>query len=124
MTGVTIIDSIDIFQLAWWQILVGFIPYIIFAAIGFILMYKFNLKAYMSGKPTSFPVKFVVCVLAGGFISFVFILLMGKFCPAKYVETQYEIKIEDSASFNEVYKKYEIKSENEDTGTFIVVEKE
>jgi hypothetical protein len=87
-------------------------------------MYKFNLKAYMSGKPTSFPVKFVVCVLVGGFISFVFILLMGKFCPANYVETRYEIKIEDSASFNEVYEKYEIKSKNEDEGTFIVVEKE
>jgi hypothetical protein len=29
MIGVTIIDSIDIFQLAGWQLLVGFIPYII-----------------------------------------------------------------------------------------------
>lgn len=124
MIGVTIIDSIDIFQLAGWQILVGFIPYIIFAAIGFILMYKFNLKAYISGKPTNFPVKFVVCVLIGGLISLISILLMDKFCPADYVETQYEIKIEDSASFNEVYEKYEIKSKNEDEGTFIVVEKD
>lgn len=124
MIGVTIIDSIDIFQLAGWQILVGFIPYVIFAAIGFILMYKFNLKAYISGKPTGFPVKFIVCVLAGGLISFVSILLMGKFCPADYVETQYEIRIEDSASFNEIYEKYEIKSKNEDEGTFIVVEKD
>ena len=122
MIGVTIIDSIDIFQLAGRQLLVGFIPYIIFAAIGFILMYKFNLKAYISGKPTGFPVKFVVCVLVGGFISLISILLMNKFCPADYVETQYEIRIEDSASFNEVYEKYNIIEEKDDT--FIVTEKE
>jgi lipid-A-disaccharide synthase-like uncharacterized protein len=122
MIGVTIIDSIDIFQLAGWQLLVGFIPYIIFAAIGFILMYKTESKNTSVTPHASFPVKFVVYLLIGGFISLVSILLMGKFCPADYVETQYEIRIEDSASFNEVYEKYSIIEEKEDT--FIVTEKE
>lgn len=122
MIGVTIVDSIDIFQLAGWQLFVGFIPYVIFAVIGFILMYKFNLKEYTAGRPTGFPVKFVVCILIGGFISLISILLMNKFCPADYVETQYEIRIEDSASFNEVYEKYNIIEEKEDT--FMVTEKE
>ena len=50
-------------------------------------------------------------------------LYADKQCPAELIETQYEVKIDSSADFNEVYDKYEIKSKNTDTDTFIVVEK-
>ena len=120
MAGVTIVDSFEIYKIAGWQVIVGLIPLMLSGLIGFILLLK-------GIKPNSNIVDklAVVCylsILVGGLLSLTLVLVFKNVCPAKYVETQYEISIDDTASFNAVYDKYEIIEEKENT--FIVVERQ
>ena len=125
INGVTILESIDIYQLSGWQILIGLIPLILFTIIYFVRLFK----AFKSGSKedqakglVNMPAKEIFLIFIGGLISLIFMIILDRNCPTEFVETQYEIKIEDSASFNEVYNSYNIIEEKEDT--FIVVKKE
>lgn len=120
MTGVTILDVIEIYDIADWQLFLCFIPFIISAIISFVIMYK-STKGLEPWEPAPFPAKvFTIIIAIGASITIGSMLYADKHCPAKLTETQYEIKIEDSASFKEVYEKYNIIEEKEDT--FIVTE--
>ena len=125
INGVTILESIDIYQLSGWQILIGFIPLCLSTVIYFVRL----VKAFKSGSKEDqanglviLPAKELFLIFIGGLISLIFIIILDRNCPTEFVETQYEIKIEDSASFNEVYNNYIIVEEKEDT--FIVAKKE
>ena len=123
MTGVTIIDVIKIYDISDWQLFLCFIPFIISAIISLIMLYRAT-KDLNPWEPAPFLSKiFTVIIVVGASITIVSMLYADKQCPAELIETQSEVKIESSADFNEVYDKYEIKSKNTDTGTFIVVEK-
>lgn len=125
INGVTILESIDIYQLSGWQILIGLIPLILFTIIYFVRLFK----AFKSGSKedqakglVNMPAKEIFLIFIGGLISLIFMIILDRNCPTEFVETQYEVKIEDSASFNKVYNNYNIIEEKEDT--FIVVKKE
>lgn len=123
MTGVTIIDVIKIYDISDWQLLLCFIPFIVSAIISFIIMYK-AARDLNPWELAPFSTKIsTIIVVIGAAITIGSMLYADKQCPAELIETQYEVKIDSSADFNEVYDKYEIKSKNTDTDTFIVVEK-
>lgn len=123
MTGVTIIDVIKIYDISDWQLLLCFIPFIVSAIISFIIVYKAT-KDLNPWELAPFSTKIsTIIVVIGAAITIGSMLYADKQCPAELIETQYEVKIDSSADFNEVYDKYEIKSKNTDTDTFIVVEK-
>ena len=128
MNGVTILDSTDIYKASVWQILITLIPLFVACIIFFVRLHI----AFKKGTPeeqarhvvTSDNWKLTDCfIVLGGFI---LSLILGASvdirCPTEYVETQYEVAIDDSANFNEVYDKYIIIEEKEDT--FIVKEKQ
>lgn len=123
MTGVTILEVIEIYSIADWQMILSLVPFLISAIISLAIILKAT-KGYEPWEPAPFPAKpFTIVLVIGAFITTGAMLYADKQCPAKLVETQYEVKIDSSADFNEVYDKYEIKSKNTDTDTFIVVEK-
>lgn len=127
MTGVTILDSTDIYVLANWQLLIVFAPIILSVIILLIRLHKaFKMgtedeqaRGVISIK--NWSPKELYILLIGAIISVLLIPFLNEHFPAEYVETQYEIAIDDSANFNEVYNKYIIIEEKEDT--FIVKEK-
>jgi len=127
MTGVTILDTIEIYQIAGWQFLLGFLPLIVAAIIFFtrqhIAFKKGTAEDQARGVVSCehWHPKELLLLVVGGFFSLVLLICLCKVCPADYIETQYEIKVEDTASFNEVYSKYEIIEEKENT--FIVKER-
>lgn len=122
MTGVTIIDVIKIYDIANWQMVLCFIPFLLSAVISLVIMFKAT-KGYEPWEPAPFPVKvFMPTIAIGALITICSMLYADKCCPAELVETQYEVRIEGTASFKEVYEKYNIIKEKE--GTFIVTEKE
>ena len=124
MNGITIINSIDINTLAFWQFVVGMIPLIISAIIYFVKLHtalKNRTLEEQNNNTVSFDNKNLLIIFIGGLLSFIFLFSMGKYCPAEYIETQYEIKIDNSVSFYEVYDNYSILAEKDNT--FIVVEK-
>lgn len=124
MTGVTIIDVIKIYDIADWQLFLCFIPFIVSAIISFTIMYKSTKDLNPWELLAPFPTKIsTIIVVIGAAITIGSMLYADKQCPAELIETQYEVKIDSSADFNEVYDKYKIKSKNTDTDTFIVVEK-
>ena len=125
INGVTILEAFDIYRLAGWQILIGLIPLVLSAIIYFVRLYK----TFKSGSEedqakglVNMPTKDIFLIFIGGLISLIFLIILDRNCPTEFVETQYEIKIENSASFNEVYNNYNIIEEKEDT--FIVTKKE
>lgn len=125
MNGVTIISSTDTYTLAGWQFCVGLLPLIISAVIYFYLLGKSLNNRTPEQKATNtsdFDTKHLLIIFIGGLCSFVLLFCLGRYYPASYVDTQYEIEIADSASFNEVYDKHNIIYEKENT--FIVVERE
>lgn len=127
MNGVTILDAIEIYQIAGWQFLLGFLPLIVAAVIFFSRQYI----AFKKGTPEEQEKGVISCehwhpkelllLVVGGFLSLILLICLGKLCPADYIETQYEIKVEDTASFNEVYSTYTILEERENT--YIVKER-
>lgn len=120
MTGVTILNTFDIYDISGLQIFISFIPYILAAVLGFVTLNK-AFKKNSSGELVKFPVKFYIILIIGAILTIASVIFLDSKYPAKYVETQYEISIDDTASFNEVYDNYIIIEEKEDT--FIVKEK-
>lgn len=124
MNGITIINSTDIYTMAVWQFVVGIIPLIISAIIYFVRLHtalKNRTLEEQNNNTVNFDNKNLLIIFMGGLLSFIFLFSIGKYCPAEYVETQYEIKIGNTASFYEVYDNYSILVEKENT--FIVKEK-
>jgi hypothetical protein len=127
MNGITILDSIDIYQASGWQSLITLIPFLITTVIFFVRMHI----AFKKGTPeeqarsvitnNNWSLAELLILVGGAVLSFILGDYIDIHCPTKYVETHYEIAIDDSASFNEVYDKYIIIEEKEDT--FIVREK-
>ena len=127
MTGVTILDSTDIYILADWQLLIVFAPLILSAIILFIRLYK----AFKMGTEDeqdrgvinckNWTPKELFTLIIGAILSLILIIVLSKYYPSNYLETRYEVAIDDSANFNEVHDKYTIIEEKEDT--FIVKEK-
>lgn len=125
MNGVTIINSTDIYGIASWQYIIGLLPFIISAVIVLYQLYKSIKKRTPEQKEANmcdFNFKYLLVMFICWLCSFALVAFLDKCCPASYVSTQYEIEIADSASFNEVYNKYSIIAEKENT--FIVVERE
>lgn len=127
MNGVVVLDSIELYQIAVWQFLLGFLPLIVAAVIFFtrqhIAFKKGTAEEQARGVVSCehWHPKELLLLVVGGFLSLILLLCLGKFCPADYIETHYEIQVDDSASFNEVYNTYTIIEEREDT--FIVKER-
>jgi hypothetical protein len=126
MSGVAVLETIKVFDLAGWQLFIGFIPYIISCIIVLVRLfkaYKKNMEKNQNGLETDIPwhPKELLIAVVGAIITVILLICFKNYCPAKYVETQYEIKIENSASFNEVNNKYIILEEKENT--YIVKER-
>lgn len=120
MTGVTIINSFEIYEIADWQFIIGITPLVLSGLISFIMLIK-GIKPDL-GIVKKFIASSHLSVLVGGLISCVLVFVFNYACPAEYVETQYEVSIDDTAAFNAVYDKYNIIEEKENT--FIVVERQ
>lgn len=116
MDGVTIVNSFDIFEIAWWQFLLGLIP--LFAACIFYGICENKKINHNFNRESIIP---LCALILGGVISIILILGMAKVCPARYIETHHEIQIEDTVLFKDVYKDYIILEEKENT--FIVKER-
>ena len=78
INGVAILESIDIYQLSGWQILIGLIPLILFTVIYFIRLFK----AFKSGSEedqakglVNMPAKELFLIFIGGLISLIFMIL-------------------------------------------------
>ena len=126
MNGVTILETIKIADLSGWQFLIGFIPYIISCIIILVRLFKAYRKSSEKNQEyleTDMPwhPKELLTAVVGAIITVVLLTCIKNYYPAKYIETQYEIKIEDFVSFNEVNDKYIILEEKENT--FIVKER-
>ena len=125
MNGITILDTIEVYQLAWWQFFVGLIPLFVATAIymfSWIYTYKKSSDQEKTLMLTRCSVKSLILILVGGFLSFISLIFINHKCPAEYVETRYEVKIDENIPFKEVYSNYNIIAEKEDT--FIVTKKE
>ena len=126
MSGVTVLETIRITDLAGWQFFIGFMPYIISCILVLVRLFKAYRKnteenqEYLELDIPWHPRELLIAVM-GAIITVILLICFKNYCPAKYIETQYEIKIEDSASFNEVNNKYIILEEKENT--YIVKER-
>lgn len=125
MDGVTIINSTDIYQLSGWQVLLGITPLICSAIMYFIGLYRAFKRGSVEDQMAylvNYHPKHLLIIAVGAVLSFSLMYYLEVYHPTDYVETQYEIKIEDSVSFNEIQDKYIIIEEKENT--FIVKERE
>jgi Na+/H+ antiporter NhaC len=128
MNGITIINSTDLYGVSGWQILLALCPLILFAIVFFVRLYKAFKKGTASEQARGvislehWSPKECLTILIGGVLAVILAVYFNYYKPADYLETQYVIKIEDSVSFNDVYNKYEIVEEKEDT--FIVRERD
>ena len=128
MNGINIVDVIEIYELAWWQFILGLTPMIICAVILFIRMYKAFKKGSAEEQARSvlsaehWHPKEILWIFLGGLLSFILLLCLKSYCPADHVETRYEVAVTDSVTFNDFYKTYEIIEARSDT--FIVKERE
>lgn len=127
MTEITILDTVDIYQLSWWQFLLALSPMILAAIICFTRMHiafkKGTAEEQARGVISSehWHPKELLIPLFGAIVCIVIVICLNNFCPAEYVETHYEVKVSDSASFNKVFKAYTIIEEKENT--YIVKER-
>lgn len=127
MNGITIINSTDIYGISGWQILLALCPLILSAIVFFVRLHKAFKKGttYEQARGVisieHWSPKECLTILIGGVLAVILIVYFN-YRPADYIETQYIIKIENSVSFNDVYNKYEIVEEKEDT--FIVRERD
>lgn len=124
MSGIAILETINIYQIAWWQFFLGMLPTFIGGGICFLSVYiasrKSSPEVRAQGGVEWHP-KHILWMILGALISLILLSILNTSCPADYVETRYEIKIEDSVSFNEVYDNFIILEEKENT--FIVKER-
>ena len=127
MTGVTILDTMEIYTLSCWQFVLGFTPMAIAAIISFVHLwidYRKSTKEEQergvintnNHKPWE-----ILYMVIGGFLSLVLILGLDRCCPADYLETRYKVKVDETTSFIEFYDKYNILEEHPEY--FIVTEK-
>lgn len=107
MTGVTILDTMEIYTLSWWQFVIGFIPLIIAAVVSVICM-------CIAFKKDIHTVKEIYITVLGGILSLALLMYLGKCCPADYLETRYKVEVSESASFLEFHNTYEIVAEHSD----------
>ena len=124
MNGVTILDTIDIYQVSVWQALLGIAPLIISFIIFSVRLYRAFKKGTEEDRAMGvvssehWKPKELLIVAVGGMITFALMFSFEKFCPAEYVETQYEVSIDETVSFTEFYDKYEVVEERDNS--FIV----
>lgn len=127
MTGVTIIDTMEIYTLSCWQFVLGFTPLAIAAIISFVHLwidYRKGTKEEQergvintnNHKPWE-----ILYMVIGGILSLILILGLDRYCPADYLETRYKVKVDETTSFIEFYDKYNILEEHPEY--FIVTEK-
>ena len=127
MSGVTILDTIEIYTLSWWQFVLGFTPLLIAAIICFVRLYIAFKKGTKEEQergvinPANYKIHEFLFAVVGGALSLVLILCLDKYCPVDYVETRYKVSVDDTASFVEFYDKYNILEEHSDY--FIVKER-
>lgn len=127
MNGVTILNTIEIYDLTWWQLLLGVSPLLISATICLIRLYSAFKKGtedeQRRGVVSSehWHPKELFSIVVGAIFCITLMFCLKNFWPANYVETHYEIKVENSASFKEVYSTYDILETKENT--FIVKER-
>lgn len=132
MSGITIIDTINIYETAWWQLILGLVPLCIGALIYFGIWHK----AFKKGTPEErargvvsaehyslkdFGRSFLALAI-GGIISMILCGCFSTIWPARYVETKYEVSVDETVSFVEFYENYSVVEETENN-TFIVKEK-
>lgn len=128
MNGVTILDTMEIYVLSFWQFVLGFTPLMVAAAICFIRLYKAYKKGTKEEQEQGVinlanyqkPFEFLYMVI-GGILSLALLLCMSKLCPVDYAETHYKVRVDETASFIEFYDKYTILEEHPEY--FIVTEK-
>lgn len=127
MNGVTILDTMEIYTLSWWQFALGFTPLLITVVISFIhiwIDYKKGTKEEQERgvintnkhKPWE-----ILYMIIGGILSLFLILCLDRNCPADYLETRYKIEVDETAAFVEFHDKYNIIEEHPEY--FIVTEK-
>lgn len=120
MTGVIILDTIEIYELTGWQFLLGLSPLFIAAIIMFVRMYKAFKKgsefdqAMMVLSPEHWSPKELITLLAGAVLSVALVGCLETFCPADYVETQYKVTVDETTSFVEFHNRYEVIEEKTD----------
>ena len=124
MTGVTILETIEIYGLTGWQFLLGMSPLFLAAVIMFVRMYKAFKKGSESEQAmmllnTDFwsPKEFLI-LLVGAILSVALVLGLETYCPADYVETRYKVTVDETTSFVEFYNKYEV---IEETTNYLLV---
>ena len=128
MNGVTILDTIEIYNVSGWQFVLGMVPLILGAIICFVRMYiAYNKgteeeKANMMISYKHWSPKELLVVVLGCILSVVLMVCMQKFCPADHVETQYEVSVDKTVSLVDFYDRYTIIEER--TDTFLVKERE
>lgn len=115
MTGVTILDTMEIYTLSWQQFVFGFTPMAIAAIISFVHI-RIDYRKSTKHKPW----EILYCVI-GGILSLVLMLCLDRNCPADYVETRYKVTVDETTSFVEFHDKYNIVEEYPEY--FIVIEK-
>lgn len=127
MDGVTILDTIEIYALSWWQLVLGFIPLFIAAIVMFVRLYiafkKGTEEEQKRGviNPANYKVRELLVAVVGGISSLVLLFCLAKYCPADYVETRYKVAVDNTASFVEFHDKYNILEKHPEY--FIVKEK-
>ena len=127
MNGVTILDTIEIYTLSWWQFVLGFTPLLIAAIICFVRLYiafkKGTKEEQEQGVVNSANYKpfEILYAVIGGILSLVLLLCLHRCCPADYSETRYKVEVDETASFIEFHDKYNIIEEHPEY--FIVTEK-
>ena len=127
MTGVTILDTMEIYTLSCWQFVLGFTPMIVAVIISFVHLWidyrkgtKEEQERGVINTNNHKPWEILYCVI-GDILSLVLILGLDTCCPADYVETRYKVTVNETASFVEFHDKYNIVEEHPEY--FIVTEK-
>ena len=132
MPGITIIDTVDVYTTAWWQFLLGLLPLALGAIFYFVKWYRAFMKGTLDEQArgvvntANYSVKdffkSLLVLAVGGILSGILCACFAKVWPARYVETKYEVSIDETASFVEFYDNY-IMLEETENGTFIVKER-
>lgn len=132
MPGITIIDTIKIYEAAWWQVMLSLIPLIIGAVFYFVKWYI----AFKKGTPeerarrvvstNNYTIndfcKSILALIVGGILAVILTVCSSNVWPTQYVETRYEVSIDKAVSFVDFYENYTIIAKTNDN-TFIVKEK-
>lgn len=117
MAGVTILDTIEIYQLSWWQFILGFTPLMIAAVLAFVRLYRAFKKGTEEEQKrgvinaANYKPYELLYIAIGGILSLILLLCLSSYCPADYAETRYKVKVDETAYFQEFHNTYEILEE-------------